>query len=148
MAKNIKAQQAERFRTLAEIYGLTGEDFFKAPQGFIIITRNGIEKIQRGLEATVHYDVIPEFSIPESGMYVIKATGLVEMSIASERTGKLEKVDKIISTFGEASPKNCRNAYPVAMAEKRALSRCILKLADFYELGVKGEDEIDDKQNG
>jgi len=31
-------------------------------------------------------------------------------------------------SFGEATPKNCKNAYPVAMAEKRAKDRVILKL--------------------
>jgi hypothetical protein len=30
------------------------------------------------------------------------------------------------------------------MAEKRALSRAILKLAGFYTAGVYGEDEIDE----
>ena len=52
--------------------------------------------------------------------------------------------DKSIETYGEASPKNNRNAYPVAMAEKRAMSRIVLKLAGFYELGFFGEDESDD----
>ncbi len=31
-------------------------------------------------------------------------------------------------SFGEASPKNNKNAYPIAMAEKRAKDRVILKL--------------------
>lgn len=31
-------------------------------------------------------------------------------------------------SFGEAGPKNNKNSYPVAMAEKRAKDRCILKL--------------------
>ena len=35
-------------------------------------------------------------------------------------------------------------AYPVAMAEKRAMSRAVLKLTGFYELGHFGEDEADD----
>jgi hypothetical protein len=52
--------------------------------------------------------------------------------------------DKIIQTFGEATPKNNKNAYPVAMAEKRAMSRIVLKLAGFYENGFFGEDESDD----
>jgi len=29
------------------------------------------------------------------------------------------------------------------MAEKRALSRCVLKMVGFYQLGVFGEDEAD-----
>lgn len=46
-------------------------------------------------------------------------------------------------SYGEASPKNNKNAYPVAMAEKRAKDRVALKL-----LGLHGdaysEDESDD----
>lgn len=46
-------------------------------------------------------------------------------------------------SFGEASPKNNKNAYPIAMAEKRAKDRVILKLlaahGDLYS-----EEEADD----
>ena len=52
--------------------------------------------------------------------------------------------DKVIQTFGESSPQNTTNAYPVAMAEKRAMSRAVLKLTGFYELGGFGEYESDD----
>jgi len=47
-------------------------------------------------------------------------------------------------TFGEASPKNCRQSYVLAMAEKRAMSRIVLKLTGFYALGVFGQDESED----
>ena len=40
---------------------------------------------------------------------------------------KVEAGDRKIITFGEASPANCKNAYPVAMAEKRAVDRAVLK---------------------
>ena len=47
-----------------------------------------------------------------------------------------------IETFGEADRNsNCRQTYPVAMAEKRAMSRVVLKLTGFYELNAFGEDE-------
>ena len=55
-----------------------------------------------------------------------------------------KKGDKTIQTFGEAAPMNNTNSYPVAMAEKRAMSRAVLKLAGFYEHGVFSEDESDD----
>lgn len=42
---------------------------------------------------------------------------------------------------GEASPKNCKNAYPWAMAEKRAKDRVILKLVGIHGL-VYSEDEL------
>jgi hypothetical protein len=57
-----------------------------------------------------------------------------------------------VSTYGEVSPKNYQNytskfgSYPFAMAEKRALSRAVLKLSGFYRLGnVFGEGEVDDR---
>ena len=49
-------------------------------------------------------------------------------------------------TFGEANPKNNKNAYPYAMAEKRAKDRVILKL-----IGLAGHvystEDIADKNN-
>ena len=39
---------------------------------------------------------------------------------------------------------NCNTWYVAEMAEKRALSRAVLKLTGFYELGVFGEDESED----
>jgi len=140
----VKESQKARFSALVEAHGLVAEDFFKAPQGFVIITRTGIEKIQRGLGATVQYEVVPEFSDPSSGMYVIKTQAYMPIQTVNEKTGKIEHEHRVVETYGEASPKNCRNSYPVAMAEKRGLSRAILKLADLYELGVYGEDEIED----
>ena len=125
----MKESQKERFRLLAETYGLDKDDFFKAPQGFVIITRTGVEKVQRALGIEVAYEVVSELSDTSSGMYVIKAVACIK--------------DKQVESFGEASPKNCRNSYPVAMAEKRALSRVVLKMADMYELGIYGEDELD-----
>ena len=137
------SSQKEKFRVLAESHGLVAEDFFKAPQGFWIITRKGVEKIQRGIGCMVHYEVVPEFSDVEKGMYCIKAYGMVEYKVANEKTGKLEEQVKTVESYGEASPKNCRNSYPIAMAEKRALARVVLKMADFYELGVHSEDEME-----
>jgi hypothetical protein len=129
----MKKSQEDRFRALAKQHDLIKDDFWKASQGFVIITRTGIEKVQRSLGIEVKYEVVSEFSDVSSGLYVVKAIGYNK--------------DKQVESFGEASPKNCRNAYPVAMAEKRALSRVILKMADMYELGVYSEDEGDFKRN-
>ena len=52
--------------------------------------------------------------------------------------------NSVIQTYGEASPDNNKMGYPVAMAEKRALSRVTLKAAGLYAEGVYGEDEADD----
>lgn len=45
-------------------------------------------------------------------------------------------------SIGEATPKNNKNAYPYAMAEKRAKDRVIIKLVGLH--GIYSEDEADD----
>ena len=126
--------QKAKFTEFVQHYGLTRADFFKAPQGFVVITRTGIEKIQRALKISVHFEVVPEFSSVEANMYCVKATAGVETE---------EGILPMVESYGEASPKNCRMSYPIAMAEKRALSRVVLKMADLYELGIYGEDEVE-----
>ena len=146
--------EKKRFKQLADKYALAPTDFWKSPQGFVIISRRGIEKIQNGLNAVVNYSVVPEFSNPDANSYVIKAVGTVRYKanhlgtrVADDGQEVLTVAPnvRVIETFGESSPKNTRGgaqAYPIAMAEKRALSRCILKLSDFYTLKVLGEDEV------
>ena len=71
----------------------------------------------------------------------------VSESIVNQTDSILEvekKDENYIATFGESSPLNTSNKYPVAMAEKRAMSRAVLKLTGFYELGVFGEDESEE----
>ena len=46
-------------------------------------------------------------------------------------------------SFGEVTPKNCKNEYPVAMSEKRAKDRVILKLAGLSG-HVYSEEEADE----
>ena len=124
----------DRLNGLFQKYGLNpSEDSFKSPQGWTIITRNGIDKIQASAGIDIKYDVV----VCERDFVVVKA----KASLLSDREIFLE-------TFGEAdrSPKgNCRQNYPVAMAEKRAMSRAVLKLSGFYGIeGVYGQDESDD----
>ena len=152
--------QKKRFTELAERYNLTKDDFWKSPQGFVIVSRRGVEKIQAKMNAKVEYSVVESLSDPSQSLYVIKATGTVRMApetyqrwsynetngAMEERIGVMPR-ERVVETFGESSPKNTRGgaqAYPVAMAEKRALSRCILKLSDFYQLEVFSEDEINE----
>lgn len=120
----------ERLIKLYTDYGLTEEDVFKSPQGWSIITRHGIDKIQAKANIKITYEPI----VTERDFIVMKAYGVSE--------------GKTIETFGEANngahKPNCRQPYPVAMAEKRAMSRVVLKLTGFYELGAFGEDEADD----
>jgi len=125
--------QQERLKHLAKENGLNKDHFFKSPQGFVIITRQGIERIQAQRGIRVTYDVV---SLSDDLKHVvIKATG--EMA-------RPDGLPVTMETFGESAPDNTRQKYPVAMAEKRALSRVVLKLSGLYEVGVFGEDESDD----
>ena len=125
--------QKERLQHLATENGLNKDHFFKSPQGFVIITRQGIERIQAHKGIRVTYEVI---SLSDDLKHVvIKATG--EMA-------RKDGLPVTMETLGESAPDNTRQKYPVAMAEKRALARCILKISGMYELGVFSEDESDD----
>jgi hypothetical protein len=105
---------------------LKDEDYFKH-KFYTIITRSGIDKIQAANNIEISYNLI--FNSQDTKCVIIKATAKMG--------------DKIIETFGEAAPMNTQNSYPVAMAEKRAMSRACLKLAGFYENNVFGEEEAD-----
>lgn len=120
--------------------GLIAEDYY-AHKHYTIITRSGIEKIQYKNNITIGFEAVKM----EPDFCVVKAT-------ATKTVGKeLVKVE----TFGSAGHgakgeadqgklKTNQYAYYPELAEKRALSRAVLKITNFYELGVFGEDEADD----
>ncbi|MAN60469.1 MAG: hypothetical protein CMI60_00850 [Parvibaculum sp.] len=123
----------ETLRRLFTANNLVKEDVYKH-QHYTIITRAGIDKIQANTSISIKYDVVecsPNFC-------VVKAT-------ATSTDGS-----KVIETFGSAlkgegfKDGNCNTWYVMEMAEKRAMSRAVLKLAGFYELGIFGEDESED----
>lgn len=58
-----------------------------------------------------------------------------------------DETGRKVETFGSATKDNCISKHLVEMAEKRALSRAVLKLTNLYEHGVFGEDE-DVHRNG
>ncbi len=115
-------------------YNLEKTDVFKH-QHFVIITRQGIEKIQAQEQILIKFDVIKS----EHNFAVVKATAAIN-----------EKDKNVIQTFGSAykgatfKEGNTNSWYVMEMAEKRALSRAVLKLTGFYSLGVFGEDESED----
>lgn len=119
----------EQLKELFEQNELEKEDVFKSPQGYVIIRRTGIEKIQYKQNITITF----EAQKLDAEFIVIKATA--------------KKGNMTIETYGEAAPKNCINKYLVAMAEKRALARAVLKLSGFYKLGVYEEDEAEEFQS-
>ena len=105
---------------------LTDEDVFKH-KFYNIITRSGIDKIQATNDIKIKYELM--FNSADLKYVIIKATGTMG--------------EQVIETFGECSPQNNSNSYGVSMAEKRAMSRAVLKLAGFYQHQVFGEDEAD-----
>ena len=121
----------EKLTALWKKYGLSKEDGFKH-QHYTIITRSGIDKIQAIEKIFIDYDVIK----CEPNFAVVKANA--------------KKGDANIQTFGSAikgasfKDGNTNSWYVMEMAEKRAMSRAVLKLTGFYELGVFGEDESTD----
>ena len=121
--------KSELLNELYKKYGLDKEDTFRSPQGWTIITRAGIDKIQALEQMYISYEVIK----CEPNYAVFKAYA--------------EKSGKKIETFGSAlkganyKDGNTNSWYVAEMAEKRAMSRAVLKLTGFYELGVFGEDE-------
>lgn len=68
-------------------------------------------------------------------------TDPVNNQVAIQVTGRLGDLEAW--SIGEVAPNNCKNAYPFAMAEKRAKDRVILKLAGLHGY-VYSEDEAED----
>lgn len=125
----------DKLMELYKKYNLTKDDFFKH-QHYTIITRQGIDKIQALENILINYEVIR----CEPNYAVFKALANVG--------------NKSIVTFGSAlkgqsyNEGNCTTWYVAEMAEKRAMSRAVLKLTGFYELGVFGEDESESFKRG
>ena len=124
----------EKLTELYHKYQLEKDHFFTKEIGnksFTIITREGIEKIEAKEKIKVKYESIKS----EPNFAVIQAFG--------------EFNGKSMETFGSAlkganyKDGNTNTWYVTEIAEKRALSRIVLKLTGFYALGIKGEDESD-----
>jgi len=114
----------EKIAELYKKYDLTQDDVFKN-QHYLIITRGGIEKIQAKEKIDVKYEVVK----CEPNFAAVKAYN--------------DKLQTFGSAFKGATFKdgNTNSWYVLEMAEKRAMSRIVLKQTGFYELGVFGEDE-------
>jgi len=99
--------------------GLKSEDCLWETHNSWVLKHSACERLaaNKGITfdnpETVHSD-------PEKGMVIIMLKGYLG--------------NKSEWTYGEATPKNCKNSYPYAMAEKRAKDRIILKL-----IGCHGE---------
>jgi len=135
-AVEVKETKEETLKRLFLAHGLVKEDVYKDKRGFVIITRTGIDKIVSSMNIQVAYEPVTM----TKEWVVLRAT-------ASMRTGSGEHDVRNMMSFGEASDDNLMGGakkFPVAMAEKRAMSRVVLKIAGFYEQGVFGQDELAD----
>jgi hypothetical protein len=141
----------EKLTVLYKKYELTPEDVFKHKH-YLIITRQGIDKIQAKEGIFISYDAVkvePEFCVVKAIAKKEHESGADWLSI--ETFGSARYGAK---TWNEEKKKwdefgNTTTWYVMEMAEKRAMSRAVLKLTGFYELGVFGEDESEDfKRNG
>lgn len=120
-------------------YNLEKSDVFKH-QHYVIITRQGIEKIQAQEQIKIKFDVIkcePNFAVVKAVNENIETFGSAYKGTSVQTFGSAYKG----ASFKEG---NTNSWYVMEMAEKRALSRAVLKLTGFYELGVFGEDESED----
>lgn len=132
---SLPTDKRARLAELAKKYNLGQEDFFKI-HNTVIITRTGVEKIASVAKIGIDYKIV-----------ALDLTNK-EACIECVATMPSEKGLKSVTTFGESTPYNTKNAYPVAMAEKRAKARAILMLTEFYSEGVYSEDEADDFKKG
>jgi hypothetical protein len=124
------SQLDPRVEVVRKEYGLSKDDFWKLPQGrdVWLVKHAALEVV--AAKAGITFDM-PEILEAKS------AEGVAAICVRGFYG------DRAIWSIGEANPKNCKNAYPWAIAEKRAIDRVILKLIGLHGL-VYSEEESDD----
>ena len=118
-------------------YGLTEADFWilktygedYCQYAGLIISHNGCLKINDTLEAKLKF-------VPSRVSWVRNIAGDLVLQYLNDEQGLLE--------FGEASVRNCQNAYPFAMVLKRLQDRVILKNSKIAFSGIMSEVESDE----
>jgi hypothetical protein len=89
-----------------------------------------------GAKNKIRYELQEIETNSKEGIVCIKCVASIGVNGSEEK----------VITYGEASPKNNKNSYPYAMAEKRAVDRAILKLLGMHGF-VYSEDEMDLSSN-
>ena len=128
---NNNKMNREKLIELYKHYELTSDDIFKH-QHFTIITRSGINKIEAKEKIFIDYEVVK----CETNFAVVKAN-------ASKEGTKIQTFGSALKGAGFKDG-NTNSWYVIEMAEKRSMSRAVLKLTGFYELGVFGIDESEE----
>lgn len=130
--------ESAKLNALYKKYELVKNDFYQHKH-YTIITRQGIDKIQAKERIFIEYDVVkcdPEFCAVKAS--ASKDNAKIQTFGSAKYGGKINKDGKWVEIG------NTTTWYLLEMAEKRAMSRAVLKLTGFYELGVFGEDESED----
>lgn len=134
----------EKIGLLYKKYELTETDVFKHKH-YLIITRQGIDKIQAKEKIFISYDAVsvnPEFCVVKAS--ALKGDAKIETFGSAKYGAKEWNKERNGGSGGWDEHGNTTTWYVMEMAEKRAMSRAVLKLTGFYELGVFGEDESED----
>lgn len=120
----------DKLKELYENYNLNSDHFFKH-QHYTIITRQGIEKIQAVEGIEIKYEVIES----TENFAAVKAI-----------TEKPMRIETFASALKGASFKdgNTQSWYVLEIAEKRALSRIVLRTVGLYKEGFFAEDESEE----
>lgn len=129
----------EKIAVLYKKYELTEKDIYKH-RHYLIVTRQGIDKIQAKEKIFIRYEAVKV----EAEFCVVKASAQKE-DAKIETFGSAKYGGKVQNEAGKwIDLGNTSTWYVMEMAEKRAMSRAVLKLTGFYELGVFGEDESEE----
>lgn len=102
-----------------------------AQSGKTIVLHKALEQLASAMGI---YFELPQLvnANQDAGSVALIVTGYTQT--VKDDDGKVIEKARTEWSFGEATPKNNKNPYPFAMAEKRAKDRVILKL-----IGVHGE---------
>ena len=121
----------EKIAVLYKKYELTEKDIYKH-RHYLIVTRQGIDKIQAKEKIFISYEAVKV----EADFCVVKASAQKE-DAKIETFGSAKYGGKVQNEAGKwIDLGNTSTWYVMEMAEKRAMSRAVLKLTGFYELGV------------
>jgi predicted RNA-binding Zn ribbon-like protein len=123
-----------RLLEILKQYGENAEEALWDCHGTWVAYHKAIERIAAKAGIT--------FDMPQ----IIEADSAAK-TVAIAVRGKIDDLQRSEWSFGEAAPSNNKNAYPYAMAEKRAKDRVVLKLVGLHGL-VYSEEESDDFKPG
>lgn len=134
----------EKIAVLYKKYELEEADVYKHKH-YLIITRQGIDKIQAKERIYIEFTAVkvePEFCVVKA--FAKKDDASIQTFGSAKYGGKEWNAERNNGEGGWDEHGNTTTWYVMEMAEKRAMSRAVLKLTGFYELGVFGEDESED----